>query len=68
MKAEEKHLKKLFNQEYENYKKNVPFFIPSKWPSHKIISTFQLRRYLKNKEYKVLLGFIISFGLLIFKL
>ena len=68
MKAEEKHLKKLFNQEYENYKKSVPFFIPSKWPSNKIISTFQLGRYLKNKEYKVLLGFIISFGLLILKM
>lgn len=68
MRAEEKHLKKLFDQEYENYKKSVPFFIPSKWPSNKIIGTFQLERYFKNKEYKVLLGFIISFGLLIFKI
>ena len=68
MRIEGKHLRKLFNHEYKKYEKSVPFFIPNKWPSKGINSVFQPNRYWNNKEYKVFLGFIIAFGLLILKL
>ena len=50
----------LFPEEYEKYKKRVPFFFPSFksfLSSNK--NKFSWKLYKKNKEYKALLGAVL---------
>lgn len=68
IREERERMKRLFPKQYEEYKKRVPMFFPS-------LKTFSSARglkfsrdlYLKNKEYRALIGSLVAYGILIAK-
>lgn len=67
MRAEEERLKHLFPTRYPDYRRTVPFFLPTRWPTGRGPSPFSLQHYRRNREYRVVLGFVGALGLLIWK-
>lgn len=67
MRAEEERLKQLFPHRYPDYRKAVPFFLPTRWPASRGPAPFSLRHYRRNREYRVVLGFAGALGLLLCK-
>lgn len=67
MRAEEDHLKQLFPRRYPDYRKIVPFFVPTRWPASRGSAPFSLQHYRRNREYRVALGFAGALGLLLWK-
>ena len=67
MRAEEEHLKQLFPDRYQDYRKAVPFFLPTRWPASRGPAPFSLRHYRRNREYRAVLGFAAALGLLLCK-
>ena len=67
MRDEEERLKHLFPARYPDYRKTVPFFLPTRWPASRGPSRFSLEHYRRNREYRVVLGFAGALGLLLWK-
>lgn len=67
MRAEEERLKHLFPAHYPDYRKTVPFFLPTRWPASRGQAPFSLQHYWRNREYRVVLGFAAALGLLVWK-
>ena len=65
MRAEEERLKQLFPHRYPDYQRNVPFFLPTRWPDSCSPDLFSLERYRRNREYRVVLGFACALGVLL---
>jgi protein-S-isoprenylcysteine O-methyltransferase Ste14 len=68
MQQEMDYLKTKFADEYARYQAAVPLFFPSLCPCRLGQGRFSFRRYLQNKEYQALLGFVMALGLLLFKI
>jgi len=66
---ERERMKRLFPKEYEDYKKKVPAFLPGRrrLPSdgHR---KFSAALYLKNREYRALIGSVVIWAFLIAKM
>ncbi len=58
--AEENHLAGIFGKDYEDYKKNVPQYLPDifKLPAAVKTSSFSFERFKKNRELTTLLGIV----------
>ena len=54
--VEEADLKQLFGTEFENYRANVPAFIPRLSPWENSGGKFDFQLYLKSREYKACIG------------
>jgi len=67
MRAEEERLKHLFPARYPDYRKTVPFFLPTRWPASRGPAPFSRQHYRRNREYRVVLGFAAALGLLLWK-
>ena len=68
IREERERMKRLFPKQYEEYKKRVPLFFPSLTPfssAHGL--KFSRALYLKNKEYRALIGSLVAYGILIAK-
>jgi len=68
IREERERMKRLFPKQYEEYKKRVPMFFPSLTPfssGHGL--KFSRALYLKNKEYRALIGSLVAYGILIAK-
>lgn len=69
IKEERERMKRLFPRQYEEYKKRVPLFFPSLTPfstGHSL--KFSRALYLKNREYRALIGSLVAYSLLVAKL
>lgn len=81
--AEAETLRALFAKQYEAYSKQVPLFVPrftpyravspmSEYPSSRTNSgpqrQFDLSLYLRHREYRAALGFVVAYALLAAKL
>jgi len=68
IREERERMKRLFPKQYEEYKKRVPMFFPSlKTFSSGHSLKFSRALYLKNKEYRALIGSLVAYGILIAK-
>lgn len=67
MKDEEKKLIGIFGDEYSDYMKNVPMFLPLGNPAGVGSFSFKWELTLKNKEYRAWLGFLVFLVLLLLK-
>ena len=66
MQREIETLKSLFAEEYSSYQKQVPLFFPRlRLPGN--VGEFSFERYLKNREYQALLGFLTALTILAVK-
>ncbi len=82
--AEAETMRGLFSEEYERYSRHVPLFVPRFTPYRAASMTtdgaisnrsqggpqrqFDVALYLKHREYRAVLGFIVAYGLLAAKL
>jgi protein-S-isoprenylcysteine O-methyltransferase Ste14 len=66
---EHRRMRRLFPEEYEEYKKRVPLFFPTSRPSsNRRGARFSLALYRRNREYRALVGAVIIWGLMICKM
>ncbi len=56
IRGEERHLLKLFGQEFSDFKARVPAFFPHRLNTH-MVKSFSTSQYLANHEYNAALGF-----------
>ncbi|MCI0421245.1 MAG: isoprenylcysteine carboxylmethyltransferase family protein, partial [Acidobacteria bacterium] len=68
MQQEMDYLKHKFPKEYVRYQAAVPLFFPRLWPERIAEGRFSFHRYLKNREYQALAGFVAAISFLILKL
>jgi protein-S-isoprenylcysteine O-methyltransferase Ste14 len=68
MQQEMDYLKAKFADEYVRYQVAVPLFFPRLGPSRMGRGCFSFQRYVQNKEYQALLGFVAALGLLLLKI
>ena len=68
MQQEMDYLRGRFAGDYERYQVSVPLFIPRLWPKKLGKGRFSFRRYLQNREYQALAGFVTALGLLFLKI
>ena len=66
MQQEIETMKHLFAEQYSGYEKHVPLFFP-RLHMPEGLSNFSFERYLQNREYQALLGFLAALGLLAVK-
>ncbi len=60
MMAEAAHMRRLFAGDYENWAANVPLFIPRVTPyKNRRTRHFDLRQYLRHREYRAAVGLVI---------
>lgn len=65
---EEKHLKRIFHKEYDEYAQAVPRFIPFKGKFSKSRKSFNRALWKKNREYNSIVGFTLAIIWLLFKM
>lgn len=69
MQAEAAHMHELFPQDFAEYERNVPLFLPRLTPWRKgATAAFDQRLYLKYREYRASIGVAIVIGILILKI
>ncbi len=65
---EEAHLAGLFPDEYPNYKRRIPVFLP-RWPDPAVFQGgFSWNQYWRNREYQAGLGFLGAMLILTLKI
>jgi protein-S-isoprenylcysteine O-methyltransferase Ste14 len=62
---EERVLEGMFGEEYREYRRAVPAFLPTLTPYRRGEAGFQFRRYLYNKEYQAALGVAVMMAALL---
>ncbi len=69
IKREMKRMKKLFPNEYDEYKKKAPLFFPM-WKSFSLSgkNKFSWKLFLKNKEWRALIGAFLFWVILALKM
>ncbi len=70
MRVEAADLAQLFGEDYENYSRAVPLFVPRLKPyrDEKTLGTkFDASLYLRYREYQAALGLLVAWGLLALK-
>jgi protein-S-isoprenylcysteine O-methyltransferase Ste14 len=67
MQGEIETLKHLFAEQYSGYRQNVPLFFPRLHMPEKLYE-FSFARYMENREYQALLGFLAALTLLAAKI
>ena len=68
MKNEAIHMRDLFTRDYRAWSSETPLFFPRFVPyGGRRLSSFDGKQYLKHREYRALLGLLILFGVLVFK-
>jgi protein-S-isoprenylcysteine O-methyltransferase Ste14 len=68
MQAEAEHLRRLFGEAYEQWAARVPLFLPRLTPYRSgQRRSFELRQYLRHREYRALLGALLVLALLLLK-
>lgn len=69
MRVEAKTLAGLFGDNYERYASNVPLFLPRLTPysQRDVGNRFDASLYMRYREYQAGLGFLIAWGMLVFK-
>ena len=82
MMAEAETLRELFGEEYPSYEREVPLFVPRLTPYRPsnvvgnkdyrsrsdVIRRFDLSQYLRHREYRAAVGFVLAYALLAAKL
>jgi len=69
IREERERMKRLFPKEYEEYKRNVPLFLPTRKPLNSSNGArFSWTLYRKNREFRALLGSVIVWLVLIAKM
>lgn len=69
MAAEAETLRQLFPTEYEDYSRNVPLFLPKLSPySSRSRAGFDVKLYLRHREYRSALGAALVLALLVAKM
>ena len=65
---EERHLSRLFPDQFQDYSAGVPRFLP-RWPRFRTTGrwSFSLPRYLANREYNTALGFAAVLAVFVVK-
>lgn len=64
MRVEETDIGNIFGAEYDEYKANVPLFLPRLTPWKNTGTKFDFQLYLHHREYRAALGFGIALALL----
>lgn len=67
MSVEAEELTATFGEEFANYAKAVPLFLPGFRAGQKSSKKFESSLYLRYREYQALLGYIAIIGVLILK-
>jgi len=71
MQAEAETLRKLFAAEYDRYSQQVPWFPRRLSPYRRALSRptqFDVALYMRHREYRAAVGFVVAYGLLAAKL
>lgn len=69
MQAEAAHMHELFPQDFAEYERNVPLFLPRLTAWRKgAAARFDQRLYLKYREYRALMGLLVVVGILALKI
>jgi hypothetical protein len=82
MMAESETLRALFEEDYPAYEREVPLFVPRLTPYRPsngngdknyrsrsdVIRRFDLSQYLRHREYRAAVGFVLAYALLAAKL
>ena len=71
--AEAETMRGLFSEEYDAYSKQVPLFVPRFTPYRAFTTAggfrqFDISQYLRHREYRAALGFLVAYALLAAKL
>jgi hypothetical protein len=65
MSAEAKTMGDLFPKEYEDYRRDVPLFLPRARPyRERLPRQFELSAYLRHREYQAAIGLVIVYALM----
>jgi len=68
MQAEAAQIRHLFADDYTQYEKSVPLFVPRLTPYRRRMQRrFDLQLYLRHREYRALIGLAVVIGILILK-
>lgn len=66
--AEKERMEKYFPRQYREYKKHVPLFLPRLKPKpEEEITSFSFHLYMRNKEYRALIGTAVFWTILLAK-
>jgi protein-S-isoprenylcysteine O-methyltransferase Ste14 len=65
MRAEEQALFNGYGDDFIEYSGKVPLFFPNLRPADYPVSGFQWARFVKNREYRTVIGFILAESILI---
>jgi protein-S-isoprenylcysteine O-methyltransferase Ste14 len=68
MNVEADDIRRIFGEDFDEYERNVPAFVPRFTPWRKTGEKFDFRLYLQYREYRAGLGLLIAVGVLIAKL
>ena len=64
MGVEEGDMHQLFGDDFKEYQKNVPLFVPRLTPWKKTDAKFDFRLYLQYREYRAAIGSILAMAVL----
>ncbi|MDQ2747836.1 MAG: isoprenylcysteine carboxylmethyltransferase family protein [Acidobacteriota bacterium] len=67
MRVEAKELTQIFGDEYHEYAKKVPLFIPRLTAYAKSETSFDSALYMRYREYQATLGFVFAWSVLLLK-
>jgi protein-S-isoprenylcysteine O-methyltransferase Ste14 len=64
MRVEAEDIRRIFGEDFDEYKQNVPVFVPRFTPWKKTGAKFDFRLYLQYREYRAGIGAIAALGIL----
>ncbi len=67
MRVEAKDLKELFGEEYADYARRVPLFLPYLTAYKTSVEKFDMKLYMRYREYRAALGLIFAWSVLLVK-
>lgn len=67
MRVEVEDIRRIFGEEFEEYSKNVPMFVPRLTPWKRSDEKFDLGLYLQYREYRAAVGVVLAIGVLAVK-
>jgi len=67
MRVEAGDMHTIFGEDFEEYKDNVPLFVPRLTPWKKINGEFDYQLYLRYREYRAAIGAVLAMAVLAVK-
>jgi len=67
MRVEAEDIRRIFGDDYDEYARNVPVFVPRFTPWKKSDEKFDFRLYLQYREYRAAVGAAVAIGFLAVK-